>query len=185
MIIFVIYTHFFYLYSLIKFLQISLLVVFMILIFKQNVILNLFHFITDFNLFIYFIRWFLISENMDNRFVLMNHLVNVFIILEIIIRRRLFFVASLIVRQILFFFDIRKQFIITCFDVCLLVPQKQFKWLNFEILWTCKNFTISIFLIRICVIRLFFIFINLMCYFIFDFFKFSAWIDVEYVNWFW
>ena len=83
------------------------------------------------------------------------------------------------------FFDIREQFIITCFDVCLLVSQKQFKWLNFKILWTCRNFANLIFSIHICIIRLLFVFINLMCYFIFDFFKSSVWIDVEYINWFW
>ena len=83
------------------------------------------------------------------------------------------------------FFDIKKQFIITCFDVCLFASQKKFKWLNSEILCACKNFPSLIFFVRICVIKLLFIFTNLTCHFILAFPKAPFWAGVKDVSWPW
>ena len=130
--------------------------------------------------------WFLTYKNIDNKSILMNHFASAFALLKIVIKWQTFFISSFIVRHILFLFDIRKQLITTCFNVCLLALQKQFKWLNSKILRTYKNFNNSIFSIHICVIRLLFIFVNLMCYVIFVLYKslaFNKSFNAQFNDW--
>ena len=110
----------------------------------------------------------MIKKNVDDKFNFMNHQIEIFVVLKLKISFSYVFFSSFpTVIQMSNALNINMQFIITCFDVCSSTSHKQFEWSKSDILRSCKNFVSLIFLVYICVIRLYFVFIRSVCHFIF------------------
>jgi hypothetical protein len=107
---------------------------------------------------------FVFNENCFNKFVFMNQLINVLILLMMIINR-LKFVVSFFLSMLFLFCEWSKHCRTMCLTFCLIQSQKHVDETMFNI-FLLKKYSINfIRFVRICVVKLLSNFVNFSCSF--------------------